>query len=61
MEIIIGIIVIIFVIWLIIKFIQYVLIPAVIIAAAIGVIWGGGTALINYIKSFKENIIDSNR
>ena len=31
------------------------------VAGAGGVLWGGGTALINYGKSFKENIIDSNR
>lgn len=26
-----------------------------------GLAWGGGTAIINYGKSFKENMIDSNR
>lgn len=31
------------------------------IAGAGGVLWGGGTAIANYSKSFKENIIDSNR
>lgn len=31
------------------------------VAGASGVLWGGGTALINYGKSFKENMIDSNR
>ncbi|MBE6945635.1 MAG: hypothetical protein E7459_06060 [Ruminococcaceae bacterium] len=31
------------------------------VAGAGGLLWGGGTALINYGKSFKENIIDSNR
>ncbi|MDR2094818.1 MAG: hypothetical protein LBP76_04785 [Treponema sp.] len=61
MEFIIYLVIIIFVIWLIIKFIQYVVIPALIIAAAVGFIWGGGTALVNYIISIKENIIDSNR
>lgn len=30
-------------------------------AGACGTLWGGGTALVNYIKSFKENTIDSNR
>ena len=30
------------------------------IAGAGGVIWGGGTAIVNYGKSFKENMIDSN-
>ncbi len=48
----------------IICFIVYVI---VMIAAAIaavagagGVLWGGGTAIVNYSKSFKENMIDSN-
>jgi len=31
------------------------------VAGAGGVLWGGGTAISNYIKSFKENMIDSNR
>lgn len=31
------------------------------IAAAGGIAWGGGTAIANYGKSFKENMIDSNR
>ena len=31
------------------------------IAAALGVLYGGGTAIANYASSFKENIIDSNR
>lgn len=31
------------------------------VAGAGGVIWGGGTAITNYGKSFKENMIDSNR
>jgi len=31
------------------------------VAAAGGSLWGGGSALINYGKSFKENMIDSNR
>lgn len=30
------------------------------VAGAAGTLWGGGTALINYAKSFKENTIDSN-
>lgn len=30
------------------------------VAGAGGAIWGGGTAIINYVKSFKENMIDSN-
>lgn len=31
------------------------------VAGAGGLIWGGGTAVVNYGKSFKENMIDSNR
>ena len=31
------------------------------IAAGLGVLYGGGTAIANYASSFKENIIDSNR
>jgi hypothetical protein len=31
------------------------------IAAAGGSIWGGGRAILNYGRSFKENMIDSNR
>lgn len=31
------------------------------VAGAGGAIWGGGTAIVNYVKSFKENMIDSNR
>ncbi len=31
------------------------------IAGAGGIVWGGGTAIVNYGKSFKENMIDSNR
>ena len=30
-------------------------------AAAGGTIWGGGRAILNYGRSFKENMIDSNR
>lgn len=30
-------------------------------AIAGGTLWGGGTAIANYGKSFKENMIDSNR
>lgn len=31
------------------------------VAGTGGVLWGGGTAVVNYGKSFKENMIDSNR
>lgn len=30
------------------------------VAGGAGVLWGGGTAIVNYGKSFKENMIDSN-
>ncbi|MEY8328092.1 hypothetical protein AALB81_01970 [Lachnospiraceae bacterium 48-33] len=31
------------------------------IAGIGGAVWGGGTSIVNYIRSFKENMIDSNR
>jgi uncharacterized membrane protein len=31
------------------------------IAATSGAVWGGGTAISNYIQAFKKNMIDSNR
>ena len=31
------------------------------IAGVGGIAWGGGTAVVNYCKSFKENMIDSNK
>lgn len=35
---------------------------AVLAVAGIGgLAWGGGTAVVNYAKSVKENMIDSNR
>lgn len=30
------------------------------VAGGAGALWGGGTAIVNYGKSFKENMIDSN-
>ncbi len=30
------------------------------IAGIGGTIWGGGTAIVNYVKSFKDNMLDSN-
>jgi hypothetical protein len=36
-------------------------VAAATIAAAAGSAWGGGWAILNYGKSFKENMIDSNR
>ena len=31
------------------------------VAAALGTVYGAGSAIKNYISSFKENVIDSNR
>lgn len=31
------------------------------IAGVGGIAWGGGTAVLNYCKSFKENMVDSNK
>jgi hypothetical protein len=31
------------------------------IASGLGILYGGGTAIVNYFRSFKEHIIDSNR
>ena len=49
----------------IIAFIIYVLVMAAAfiggVAAAGGTIYGGGSAIANYAKSFKENVIDSNK
>lgn len=45
-------------------FIVYVIVMIASVFAAVaggaGVLWGGGTAIVNYSKSFKENMIDSN-
>lgn len=45
-------------------FIVYVIVMIASVLAAVaggaGVLWGGGTAIVNYSKSFKENMIDSN-
>ena len=47
----------------IILFIVYVLVATVIVnvAVAVGTVYGAGSAIKNYISSFKENVIDSNR
>lgn len=48
----------------VIIFIVYVIVMIASVLAAVaggaGVLWGGGTAIVNYSKSFKENMIDSN-
>ena len=45
-------------------FVVYVIVLIASVLAAVaggaGVLWGGGTAIVNYGKSFKENMIDSN-
>ncbi len=45
-------------------FVVYVIVMIASVLAAVaggaGVLWGGGTAIFNYGKSFKENMIDSN-
>lgn len=49
----------------VIIFVVYVIVMIASVLAAVaggaGVLWGGGTAISNYGKSFKENMIDSNR
>lgn len=48
----------------VVLFVVYVILMIASILAAVasgaGVLWGGGTAVVNYGKSFKENMIDSN-
>ena len=39
----------------------YVVTAAAAIAVVGGLAWGGGLAILNYGKSLKENLIDSNR
>lgn len=60
----IGIVIGLVVIVAVVIFIVYcILIMAGILASVAGeggAIWGGGTAICNYGKSFKENMIDSN-
>lgn len=58
---IIGLIVIIAVVALIIYLLVYLAGIIIAIASGIGIIYGGGTAIVNYFLSFKENIVDSNR
>lgn len=31
-----------------------------VVGGVAGLLWGGGTAIVNYGKSFQENMIDSN-
>ena len=58
-----GLIGLVFVIAIVIFIIYCIIMIASAIAVAAGaggVLWGGGTAIVNYAKSFKENMIDSN-
>ena len=59
-----GIIVIFFAVAIIVFIVYCIILIAsalVAIAGIGGTLWGGGTALVNYIISFKENMIDSNK
>ncbi len=58
-----GIIAILFILAAIVLVLYFLVVIASVIAGiagAAGFVWGGGTAVVNYGKSFKENIIDSN-
>jgi len=57
----IGLIVVIAVVALIIYIITLIALAVAAIAAIAGSVWGGGWAVLNYGKSIKENLIDSNR
>ena len=56
----IGIVVVIAIVIAIIYITVLILSAVATIAAAGGALWGSGTAINNYGKSFKENMIDSN-
>jgi len=58
---IIGIVIIAVVVIFIVYIITLIAIAVATIAAAGGSIWGGGWALLNYGKSMKKNLVDSNR
>lgn len=55
-----GAIIVLAVIALVIYLLVLAISALVTIAAGSGLVWGGGTALFNYFKSFKENMIESN-
>lgn len=57
----IGILILLAIIIAIICLIIYIASIIISVAAAGGALWGGGTAILNYGRSFKENMIDSNR
>ena len=59
-----GIIALIFIIAAVVFVVYCIVMIASVLAAVAGVggtLWGGGTAIANYCKSFKENMIDSNK
>ena len=58
-----GIIAVVFVIVLIVAVVYCIVMIAsllAMVAGGAGILWGGGTAVLNYGRSFKENMIDSN-
>lgn len=57
---IIGIVIVIAIICFVVYAIAMIAAALAAVAGAGGVLWGGGTAVVNYSKSFKENMIDSN-
>lgn len=59
-ALILGIAAIIFIVYVIVYVIVMVAFVLAAVAGGAGVLWGGGTAIVNYSKSFKENMIDSN-
>lgn len=61
LGIIIGLAIILFIIALIIAAIIIFFSVFMMIAGICGAVWGGGTALVNYIKSFWVNVVKSNQ
>lgn len=57
---IIGVILVIAVVIVVLYIIVLIASVLAVVAGGAGVLWGGGTAIVNYGKSFKENMIDSN-
>ena len=57
----IGILIVIGVIIFIVYVITLIAAAIAAVAAAGGTVWGGGWAILNYGKSMKKNLIDSNR
>jgi len=59
--VIIGIIVVVAIVALIVYIIALIAMAIATVAAIGGSVWGGGWAILNYCRSIKENLIDSNR